>query len=271
MLGRCVCYCSVNGLPGRRGGVAGVMAPAVLSTATGEDMAAETQSSARRRISDQVYDHILRAIIESRFRPGQRLSVPDLADELDVSQMPVRQAIDRLSEEGLVDVRPRSGSFVTQADERDIAETFDIRRALDLLAAETAVEHVCESDISELEDLIQRMDRAAATGGEGMQAHDRLNWEFHLFIVRLSGNERLYEMYDQLNAHLKIASVHVSNRDWAARVPLAQEEHREMVEALRCRSASGLGGVLTRHVERAKVALIEDVRSARNGRPNRSR
>lgn len=246
------------------------MAQSSLKAANGEDSASETQSTARRRISDQVYDHILRAIIENRFRPGQRLSVPDLAEELDVSQMPVRQAIDRLSEEGLVDVRPRSGSFVAQADERDIAETFDIRRALDLLAAESAAEHVCESDISELEDLIRRMDRAAAKGGEGMQAHDRLNWEFHLFIVRLSGNERLYEMYDQLNAHLKIASVHVSNRDWAARVPLAQREHREMVEALRHRSADHLGGVLARHVERAKVALIEDVRSARNGRPQGS-
>ena len=223
------------------------------------------QPLARRRISDSVYDEILQAILDNRFQPGERLSIPDLARALDVSQMPVRQAIDRLSEEGLVDVRPRSGTFVTQADERDIAETFDIRRALDQLAAETAVQHVCESDIAELEELVSRMDELATQGSEGVRSHDRLNWDFHLFIVRLSGNEKLYDMYNQLNAHLKIASVHVSNRDWAARVPQAQREHREMVRALQRRSASALAETLARHVERSKSALIADIRIARQG------
>ena len=178
-----------------------------------------------------------------------------------MSQMPVRQAIDRLSEEGLVDVRPRSGTYVARADEREIAETFDIRRALDRLAAETAVLHVCDQDLEELDCLVRQMDEAAARGSDGMGIHDRLNWEFHLLIVRLSGNEKLYEMYKQLNAHLKIASVHVSSLDWAARVPQAQREHRAMVAALRARSARDLADVLAAHVRRSKVALIADIRA----------
>ena len=221
------------------------------------------ESLERRRMSDYVYDQVLHAILEHRVKPGERLSIPDLARSLDVSQMPVRQAIDRLSEEGLVDIRPRSGTFVAQADERDVAETFDIRRALDRLAAESAVLHVCDQDISELRDYIRQMDRLAAMGSEGMGAHDRLNWEFHLLIVRLSDNERLYDMYRQLNAHLKIASVHVSSRDWASRVPRAQAEHRAMVDALEDRCAESLKAVLTEHVERAKSALVSDIRAAR--------
>ncbi len=221
----------------------------------------ELRRVARRRISDYVYEEVLRAILESRFQPGERLSIPDLASGMDVSQMPVRQAIDRLSEEGLVEVRPRSGTFVAQADEQDIADTFDLRRALDQLAAETAVVHVCDKDIVELRDLVERMDEFAARGSDGMQSHDRLNWEFHLLIVRLSGNEKLYEMYHQLNAHLKIASVHVSNRDWAVRVPIAQREHREMVRALGSRDATSLASTLATHVERSKKALISDIRA----------
>lgn len=230
----------------------------------------EAQALARHRISDQVYDELLGAILEGRFQPGERLSVPDLARGLDVSQMPIRQAIDRLSEEGLVDVRPRSGTFVAQADERDVAETFDIRRALEQLAAEGAAEHVCEADIAELEQLVVRMDESAARGGESMRTHDRLNWEFHLFIVRLSRNERLYEMYNQLNAHLKIASVHLSSRAWAVRVPRAQREHREMIRALRHRSAPALAEVLARHIERGKAALTADIRAAQQGSRTRS-
>lgn len=215
-------------------------------------------------MSDQVYEEVLHAILEHRFKPGERLSIPDLSRSLDVSQMPVRQAIDRLSEEGLVDIRPRSGTFVAQADEQDVAETFDIRRALDALAAETAVKHVSEQDLSELEELVGSMDDFAALGSDGMRSHDRLNWEFHLFIVRLSGNEKLHEMYKQLNAHLKIASVHVSSRDWATRVPRAQAEHRAMVGALRNRSAEDLASVLAVHVKRGKEALIRDIREARD-------
>ena len=225
---------------------------------------ASLQPVERRRISDSVYEAILSAIVEHRFEPGERLSIPGIAESLDVSQMPVRQAIDRLSEEGLLDVRPRSGTFVAQADERDVAETFDIRRALDLLAAETAVQHVCDQDIEELEEHVRRMDSFAARGTAGMRDHDRLNWEFHLLIVRLSDNEKLYAMYKQLNAHLKIASIHVSNRDWAKRVPLAQREHRAMVKALRARSSKELGRVLAAHIERSKIALIADIRAVRN-------
>ncbi len=216
----------------------------------------------RRRMSDQVYEEVLNAILEHRFKPGERLSIPELSRSLDVSQMPVRQAIDRLSEEGLVEIRPRSGTFVAQADEREVAETFDIRRALDALAAETAVEHVTDHDLSDLEGLVEEMDGFAALGSEGMGRHDRLNWEFHLLIVRLSGNEKLHEMYKQLNAHLKIASVHVSSKDWAARVPRAQSEHRAMVQALRERSASQLASILAVHVERGKAALIRDIRAS---------
>ncbi len=175
--------------------------------------------------------------------------------------MPVRTAIDRLSEEGLVDIRPRSGTYVTEVDERDVAETFDIRRALDQLAAETAVQHVTDQDLAELEGLIRKMDDFAGHGPDGMRGHDRLNWKFHLLIVGLSGNERLYEMYKQLNAHLTIASIHVSSRDWQSRVPVAQREHRAMVQALRARSAKDLSAVLARHVERSKVALVDDIRA----------
>ena len=222
----------------------------------------QRERAAGQRISDHVYEHLLHAILEHRYRPGQRLSIPRIASRLTVSQMPVRQAIDRLSEEGLVDVRPRSGTFVAQADAREIAETFDIRRALDKLAAETAVDHVCSQDIVELDRLVRQMDVFAARGADGMGSHDRLNWEFHLLIVRLSGNEKLYEMYKQLNAHLKIASVHVSNLDWAARVPQAQREHRAMVSALRARSSRDLAALLEEHVRRSKIALINDIRSA---------
>ena len=67
-------------------------------------------------------------------------------------------------------------------------------------------------------------------------------------------------MYDDLNAHLKIARVHLSSRDWATRVEREQQEHREIVEALRSREADPLADALSRHINRSKKALIGDIR-----------
>ena len=232
---------------------------------TGQQAGAAAIGSASKspRRSDHVYSQLLHDILYHRYVPGERLSVPVIARELGVSQMPVRQAVDRLSEEGLVEVRPRSGTYVAKADERDIAETFDIRRALDRLAAETAVIYVEERDLAELEGMVDQMDECAALGREGLGPHDLINWQFHLEIVRLARNEKLYGMYRQLNAHLQIASAHASSRDWVARVGEAQREHRAMVEALRDRSAGALADVLEVHVERGKAALIAEIRASR--------
>lgn len=216
----------------------------------------------RRRISDDVYDQIREAILERTFQPGERLSIPDLARRFDVSQMPVRQAVGRLHDEGLVEVRPRSGTFVAQAEERDIAETFDIRRALERLAAESAVANVTEDELIEFDELVGEMD--ALTTGERVdpEGHDRLNSEFHRRLVELSGNEKLCEMYAQLNAHLKIARVHLSSKDWGRRVEREQAEHRLIVDALRRRSADELAGELSRHIDRSKASLIGDIQAA---------
>ena len=215
---------------------------------------------ARRRLSDDVYEQIRQAILERRFQPGERLSIPDLAARFDVSQMPVRQAVERLYDEGLVEVRPRSGTYVAEVDEKDIADTFDIRRALERLAAETAVQNVTDGDVAELEAMVKRMDALSGGRRKDPEAHDRLNSEFHHRIIALSGNRRLSEIYDELNAHLKIARVHLSSQDWGSRVEREQTEHREIVDALRRRGAEQLADVLSRHITRSKQALIGDIR-----------
>src|SRR5438128_2713360 len=94
---------------------------------------------ARRRATDEVYDVMRRSILTNVFRPGQRLPIEEIANQLGVSLTPVRHAIQQLATEGLIEIRPRSGTFVASLDVQDIAETFDIRRALECLAAEGAV------------------------------------------------------------------------------------------------------------------------------------
>ncbi len=207
----------------------------------------------RQGITDSVYDALRQAILQRVFHPGERLHVEALAEKFDVSLMPVRQAIQRLAAEGLMEVRPRSGTYVARLSARNVAETFDLRRALECLAAETAILHVTDVVLGQMRETLDQMRSA-----ENSQ-HLRLNTSFHRLLVELSGNRRLLDTYDHLNAHIQIARIHQSTADWAQRTDQERREHAEIYQALRSRDAGRLSDALARHIERAKKALIADL------------
>src|SRR5579862_5634135 len=108
----------------------------------------------RRRAVDDVHQAIREAILDRRFPPQMRLNVEELASQLGVSLTPVRSAIQLLAAEGLVDVHSRSGTFVATLTRRDLEEIFDIRCALECLAAETALQHITEKEIERARKLL---------------------------------------------------------------------------------------------------------------------
>lgn len=210
------------------------------------------------KLADAVHESLRADILARRSEPGQRLDVPGLAQRFRTSQMPVRQAIGRLADAGLVDVKPRSGSYVTRLDVKEISQTFDVRRALEQLAAESAVRNVTAEDLQTLESLVEGIDAAVLVGDT--ERHDQLNSEFHDRLIRLSGNDKLVQIYEDLNAHIKIARIHLETRDWAQRTELERIEHRAILDALHRRDESELSTALTRHIERSKQVLIADLR-----------
>ena len=212
----------------------------------------------RRRIADDVYERIRAAILSRRFEPGERVDIPALAKTFDVSQMPVRQAIGRLADAGLVEIVPRSGTFIAQIDPQEIAETFEVRCALERLASESAVANATAEDLEAIAALVEAMDETI-DDAERRQRHDELNTEFHRRIVKLSGNRKLYEIYEELEAHIKIARVHSASEEWRARVAQEQAEHRSILDALHRRKAGELAEALTDHIRRAQKNLMADL------------
>lgn len=210
------------------------------------------------KLADAVHESLRADILARRYEPGERLDIPGLARRFKTSQMPVRQAIGRLADAGLVDVKPRSGSYVTRLDAKEVAETFDVRCALEKLAAESAVLNVTEADLRRLRELVDGIETAVSAGDA--EAHDELNSEFHDSLLRLSGNNKLVQIYEALNAHIKIARIHLETRDWAQRTDLERAEHRAILDALRDRSAERLGAALVQHIERSKQVLLADLR-----------
>jgi len=221
----------------------------------------------RERAVDGVYKELRRAIVSYMLKPGERLNVEELARKMGVSLTPVRGAIQQLATEGLVEIKPRSGTFVASLTAQDVEETLQIRCALECLAGEEAVRRIGAADLGRMRELLRALAKPVA-GDDDQRAHERDNSELHQILVRASGNRRLREIYEALNAHIKIARVHASESDWAARLPEEREEHEAIVAALEARDAEGVRTALRKHLYRAKDALVAALRS-REGPPVR--
>lgn len=215
----------------------------------------------RDRAVDAVYQAIRQGIFSRLFQPGERLHVDDLAGKLGVSLTPVRQAIQQLAAEGLVEVRPRNGTFVARLSSQDVEETFEIRCALECLAAEKAVQRITPEELSRLRELLAVLREPVANEADRRE-HERNNSEFHLILLAAAGNRRLLEMYEGLNSHLKIARIHRVEDNWLSRLPEEQAEHEEIVAALEERNASRLAQALRRHINRAKESLLKSLRES---------
>jgi DNA-binding GntR family transcriptional regulator len=180
-----------------------------------------------------------------------------------VSRTPVHEALVLLASEGLVDVIPRKGTFVSELTVRDVAETMEVRRALELLACETALQHAQPGDIIALSRLIDDMEKLVSENSEDnhdvVKAHYEKNMEFHQRLVALSKNRLLTDMYQGLNAHLKIARAHIKAEKWKMRLPQERKEHQMIVKALEAKDLTQLRVALDAHLRRSKDSLIEDL------------
>ena len=222
----------------------------------------------RERATDAVYRALREAILDGLLRPGERLDVAELAERLGVSLTPVRHALQMLATEGLVEVRPRSGTYVAGVSASDVRDTFDVRCALECLAAELAVERVRREEIRRMKKLVQEMTRPIRTARD-RHAHAARNSEFHMILLRAAGNRRLLALYEELHAHIQIARIHATDKEWPWRLEQEGAEHRAIVTALEKRDLPRLIEALRRHIFRARDSLVAAVERVQSKTPDR--
>ena len=121
-------------------------------------------------LNEQVYDELRTRILTRQEPAGAKLSLHALADELGVSRSPVHHALTRLVSEGLLTVRPRRGYYVTSVTARAVAEGYDVRLALELLAAERAIERPDQRRLARFAELLEATDAAISHSGTSPSA-----------------------------------------------------------------------------------------------------
>ena len=119
-----------------------------------------------------------------------------MAEKLNVSRVPVREALRRLSAEGLVIIKPRQGATVTELTAKQFLDAYQVREALEVLAVRLAVPKLTAADLAELDALHEAMQSAAITGNSN--DFFAANAEFHGFLVDKSDNGDLKSIYESL-------------------------------------------------------------------------
>jgi DNA-binding GntR family transcriptional regulator len=157
---------------------------------------AATVPFARSNLREQIKDVILQRIVEGSYLPGSRIVETRVAQELGVSQGPVREALRDLEQLGCVVHEPYRGCSVRAFSADELLEAFPVRAALEALAARLAAERVGDAELAELEQLLERL-RVAARRGD---AHDQsqANASFHATIVRAARNGTLERQWRML-------------------------------------------------------------------------
>ena len=181
-----------------------------------------------RTMQEIAYDAIRDGILAGRHGPGQRLIAEDLARELGVSRMPVREALHRLEAAGLVAITPHRGAVVSELSERECIEIYHVRAVLDGLATRLATPHLSEADHARLNALLAEMEA-------GVEAKDpdrvlNVNREFHTLIWIAARAPRLRDLLENLyDASQRFRNISVLI---PGRLDQITHEHRLIAEAL---------------------------------------
>jgi DNA-binding GntR family transcriptional regulator len=201
----------------------------------------------RRHVTKQryVYDTLRDAIIRCELKPGERLIIDDLARRLDMSIIPVREALRLLESEGLVSTVAHVGATVTPISRQSIVEIFTILEGLETVSAKAAAESAGADDYGPLDDLAAEMDRALAA--EGQAAWAELNAAFHLAISRLSGMPMLEEMLRRALDHWDRVRHYFFSGVLTRRADQAQREHHELLRYMKARDLEAIERTMRAH------------------------
>ena len=198
----------------------------------------------------RAYKELRRSIIMGHRKPGERLSLNELAKTCKTSITPLRDALHMLSQEGLVTIKPRSGYFISRTTLKELRELFEMREIMELAAIERAVPRITDECIVQLEHI-----HAGYTGDDD-ESYDRYtdeNRHFHYLLAEATGNHELAEMLGHL--HDRLARFMVLRSGGQTQI----HTHAQIVEALKARDVSAARQAMLDEITESRDAILDRV------------
>ena len=208
----------------------------------------------REKRTGSAYHDLKAMIIDGRLVPGEMILEQELAERLEMSRTPVREALIRLEQEGLLEIKPRRGARVLPISVDDMREIYQLLTVLEATAAHAAAERKLDTgELADLEQAVAEMDASLAS--DDMDAWAEADARFHALLVAASGNRRLMAVVATMveqSQRVRRLTLHLRPK------PLGSNaDHRAVVEAIKAGDAAAAYDIHHRHRRQSGEMLVE--------------
>jgi DNA-binding GntR family transcriptional regulator len=216
-------------------------------------------------LRNQAYSYIQKKILSGELPVGQQVSEASLAREIGISRTPVREAIQQLVREGLVEQVPRLGTLVKALDRRDVVELYELREALEPFAVGHAAQRIGAADLARCDrlcDEIHRLNEEARQSGVERLGGAKLlrflaaDMGFHMILVRAAGNERIQKIVADSRVLIRIFNTHRQEHDHKI-LDETEQFHSQILKAVREHDSDRARALMNEHIATSKRETLE--------------
>jgi DNA-binding GntR family transcriptional regulator len=219
-----------------------------------------------RSKKELVSETLRKAILNGELLPGTRLVIDDLAKQLGVSPIPVREALQQLDADGYIVLEPYLGAKVAPIEAESVVEVFSLLETMEVVSSRTACQHLSEADFSDLEMILLKMDSLI----NEPELWSQENRHFHSFICEKSGTRLIGSLMSKVLDHWDRLHRYFLKDVFARRLRQAQREHWEILKTLRTRDPARTETVVRQHTQAAMAAYQKHLAAHRNRRGRRN-
>lgn len=204
-------------------------------------------------VRDGVYDHLRRAVLDGEIPPGERMGEVELGEKLGVSRTPIREALMRLTQDGLLTAEANKGVRVRTITATEAHDTYVVRTELDGLSAALAAQH---HDAADLERLHKALDELNAAHSDDYREQTRLDLAFHRAIAQASHNAALIDLSRDLEQ--RVALIKHQTRKYNAD-PHTTAQHQAILQAILNRDPQGAKQAAQEHVRTFSTLILREL------------
>jgi DNA-binding GntR family transcriptional regulator len=212
-----------------------------------------TQFQRPHSVREAAYAHLRGAILAGSLLPGARISEPGLAQELGISRTPVREALQRLAQEGLVELLPGKGARVRVLSAEEVREVYDVRALIEGEAAALAAQNAMEAELNRLEKLLLELDALPA---EAYAQQMQVDFDFHTALVEAAHNKTLARIYADLRSSLTLIR---SFQQTLSQHPRARQQHQAILAALKAHDPARAAEAARTHVRYFRDLVMQSL------------
>jgi len=208
----------------------------------------------RASLNEQVYEDLKRRLVRRELGPDDKVSLHALAADLGVSRSPVHHALTRLVSEGLLSVKSRRGYYVNPLTSTALVEGYDVRRALELHAAEAAVGRIGAPGVERFRELL-----GSTADAVSHEEWDAANAAFHEHQVDLAGNALLSRFYRELSVNLMMQVIRGGRLEAGSYLAI---EHGAIVEAFEAGDLAAAQAAIRAHIDTGRRIALDALEQA---------